>query len=77
VPDGGQSYALNRAFENSSGEIVGWLNADDGYADRRAVEWAVQEFCARPDLDALFGHTLLVNESKTVLQVRAAPPLHA
>lgn len=76
-PDEGQSDALNRAFESSSGEILGWLNADDGYADRPAVEWAVREFCARPDLDARFGHTLFVNESKTVLQVRAAPPLHA
>ena len=74
APDGGQSDALNRAFENSSGEIVGWLNADDGYADRRAVEWAVREFLARPEVDALFGHTLLVNESNTILQVRAAPP---
>jgi glycosyltransferase involved in cell wall biosynthesis len=77
APDGGQSDALNRAFENSSGEIVGWLNADDGYADRRAVEWAVREFHRRPDIDALFGHTLLVNESNTVLQVRAAPPFSA
>ena len=74
APDGGQSDALNRAFADSSGEIVGWLNADDGYADRRAVEWAVREFYARPDVDALFGHTLLVNESNTVLQVRATPP---
>jgi glycosyltransferase involved in cell wall biosynthesis len=73
-PDGGQSDALNSAFASSSGEIIGWLNADDGYADRRAVEWAARRFLARPDIDVLFGHTLLVNESNTVLQVRAAPP---
>lgn len=72
-PDDGQSDALNRAFALSSGEIVGWLNSDDGYADRRAVEWAVSHFAAHPDVDALYGKTLLVNEENVVLQVRDAP----
>jgi Glycosyl transferase family 2 len=71
--DDGQSDALNRAFAMSSGEIVGWLNSDDGYADRRAVEWAVGHFAAHPDVDVLYGETLLVNEDNVVLQVRAAP----
>lgn len=73
-PDAGQSDALNRAFALSSGEIIGWLNSDDGYADRRAVQWAVSHFAAHPDVDVLYGKTLLVNEEKLVLQVRAAPP---
>lgn len=72
-PDDGQSDALNRAFAASSGEIVGWLNSDDGYADRRAVEWAVRHFETHPELDVLYGETLLVNEANVVLQVRAAP----
>lgn len=72
-PDNGQSDALNRAFTASSGEIVGWLNSDDGYADRRAVEWAVDRLAAQPEIDALYGETLLVNEENVVLQVRSAP----
>lgn len=72
--DKGQSDALNKAFELSSGEIIGWLNADDGYADRRAVEWAVEQFDRYPNTDVVFGHTLLINEDNTVLQVRVTPP---
>jgi glycosyltransferase involved in cell wall biosynthesis len=71
--DEGQSDALNKAFALSSGEIVGWLNSDDGYADRRAVEWAVKQFAAHPDIDVLYGETLLVNEENVVLQIRAVP----
>src|ERR1700747_2568069 len=30
-PDRGQSNALNKGFRRASGEIIGWLNADDRY----------------------------------------------
>lgn len=73
-PDAGQADALNRAYALSSGEILGWLNSDDGYADRRAIQWAVDHFATHPDIDVLYGETLLVNEENLVLQVRAAPP---
>jgi glycosyltransferase involved in cell wall biosynthesis len=73
-PDGGQADALNKAFAASSGGIVGWLNSDDAYADRRAVERAVRLFEARPDVDVVFGHALLVNERDEVLQVLTAIP---
>ena len=39
-PDRGQSHALNKGFELATGEIFGWLNADDAY-EPRAVEEAV------------------------------------
>jgi glycosyltransferase involved in cell wall biosynthesis len=73
-PDGGQSDALNRAFAASSGKIIGWVNSDDGYADRRAIEWAVDYLAQHPETDVVYGHTLLINEENVVLQVRAAPP---
>src|SRR5690554_3815006 len=28
-PDQGQSHALNKGFARATGEVVGWLNADD------------------------------------------------
>jgi glycosyltransferase involved in cell wall biosynthesis len=31
-PDGGQYDAINRGFARTSGEIMGWLNADDAHA---------------------------------------------
>ncbi len=30
-PDSGQSAALNKGFRMATGEIIGWLNADDCY----------------------------------------------
>jgi glycosyltransferase involved in cell wall biosynthesis len=71
-PDRGQAHAVNEAFLASSGEIVGWINADDGYADRRAIEWVVDAFTARPGIDVLHAHALLVNEDNVVLQVLPA-----
>ena len=71
-PDRGQSHALNKALAASSGEIIGWVNSDDAYADRRAVEWAVESL--RDDVVAVFGHALLVNENNEVLQTLATLP---
>jgi glycosyltransferase involved in cell wall biosynthesis len=30
-PDGGQYHAINQGFARSTGEVLGWLNADDKY----------------------------------------------
>ena len=40
-PDGGQSHALNKGFALATGEILGWLNADDAY-EPGAVAAAVE-----------------------------------
>lgn len=73
-PDRGQSHALNKALAASSGEIIGWVNADDGYVDRRSVERVVECFTRHPEVDIVYGHSLLVGPSSTVLQVLWAPP---
>lgn len=73
-PDRGQSHALNKALAASSGEIVGWVNADDGYADRRSVERAVDCFARNPEVDVVYGHSLMVGPTNRVLQVLWAPP---
>lgn len=74
-PDNGQAHAVNKALELSRGSIVGWLNSDDAYADRRAVAWAVDAFERRPEVDVVFGHALLVNEDDLVLQLIWTPPI--
>lgn len=72
-PDRGQSHALNKALSMSQGEIIGWVNSDDAYADRRAVAWAV-EALGKSEAVAAFGHALLINETNEVLQVLASLP---
>ncbi|MGA1867623.1 MAG: glycosyltransferase family 2 protein [bacterium] len=40
-PDNGQSHAVNKGIEKSTGQIIGWINSDDVYypgAFRRIIE---------------------------------------
>lgn len=73
APDRGQSDALNKAFRRSTGEIIGWLNSDDAYVDRRSVEYAVKTFEANPDVGVVYGHGLLVSKSNQVMQFLWSP----
>ena len=41
-PDRGQSHALNKGFAVATGDVFGWLNADDAY-EPAAIESAVAE----------------------------------
>ena len=72
-PDRGQSHALNKAFEASRGEIIGWLNSDDAYFDRDAVASVVEVFVQRPDVDVVYGHAALVNADGLVQHVMWVP----
>lgn len=60
-PDGGQSDALNKGFRMSTGELVGWLNADEYYLP--GTFDAVAEFCMdNPATDIFYGDTIFVDE---------------
>ncbi len=59
--DSGQTDALVKGFRMSRGEYVGWLNADDMYFDKRALEWVANAFRAEPDVDVLYGDQVLVD----------------
>lgn len=73
-PDRGQSHALNKAFAESQGEIIGWLNSDDAYFSPAAVEETVRLFEQRPDVDVVYGHAALVNADGLILQMLWVPP---
>lgn len=74
--DRGQSHALNKAFERSRGEIIGWLNSDDAYFDERVVEDVVTCFTQRPDVDVVYGHSALVNGDGLILHMIWVPPFN-
>ena len=72
-PDDGQSHAINRAYARSSGEIIGWINSDDAYFSRDAVEQAVRIFERYPEVGVVYGHAALVNANGLLLHVIWAP----
>lgn len=71
--DRGQSHALNKAFAQSRGEIIGWLNSDDAYFSPTVVADAVRLFTERPEVDVVYGHAALVNPDGLILQMMWAP----
>ena len=72
-PDRGQSDALNKAFNASSGQIIGWLNSDDAYATRDAVAGAVEIFARWPTAGVVFGHAILVDSRGVVQRLLRVP----
>jgi len=75
-PDRGQSHALNKAFAESAGEIIGWINSDDAYFDSRVVEDVVRFFDRNPEVDVLYGHAASVNADGRILHYYWAPRFH-
>lgn len=73
--DRGQSHALNKAFGESKGEIIAWLNSDDTFADRRTLEWVVDAFQRWPEADVVYGHVLDTTDSDQIIRVTWCPPV--
>lgn len=59
-PDHGQSEALNKGFRMATGEILGWLNADDVYLPG-AVKRAVTFLREHPDTAAVYSDGLIID----------------
>ena len=76
-PDRGQADAINKAFADSGGDVVGWLNSDDAYFDRRAIARAVEILRRRPEVDLVYGHAALVGADNEVFQLLWAPTFSA
>lgn len=59
--DAGQSAAIAEGLSMGDGEVVAWINSDDYYpagAFRRVAEF----FTANPEVEAVYGDCLMVNE---------------
>lgn len=60
-PDVGQSQAINKGFRMSTGEIIGWLNADDELVPD--VLFIVSDFFSRhPEAHFVYGEALTIDE---------------
>ena len=60
-PDEGQSDAINKGFRRATGDIIGWLNADDYYLP--GVFEKVNENLSDTSVDALYANYKFVDEN--------------
>jgi glycosyltransferase involved in cell wall biosynthesis len=72
-PDQGQTHGLNKGFERSRGEIMGWLNSDDQLVPG-ALQRMAHFFSIRPDVDVVYGHRILINEDDMEIGRWTLPP---
>jgi glycosyltransferase involved in cell wall biosynthesis len=59
-PDSGQSNAVNRGMQATSGEVIGWLNSDDVYRPG-ALARVAEELATHPDVDVVYGDADLID----------------
>lgn len=59
-PDGGQAEGVDKGIRLTTGEIIGWLNADDVYAPG-AVRAAVEAFRVNTSAPAVYGDATFID----------------
>jgi len=52
-PDKGQADAINKGFSIAKGYILGWLNSDDIYVTKKAINMIVKSFEEYPKADVV------------------------
>jgi glycosyltransferase involved in cell wall biosynthesis len=72
-PDGGQTDALINGFTRATGDILGWLNADD-VLEPGALERVAQAFAADPGLAMVTAACLLIDSEGAITGAIAPPP---
>lgn len=73
APDGGQANAINLGFAGTSGEIMAYLNSDDILLPG-ALAYASRYLASHPDVDAVYGQRVLINERGEKIGVWVTPP---
>ena len=66
--DRGQSHALNKGFQRASGDIIGWLNADDVYQPR-AISRAVEFLQDNPEVSFVYSDCLELDEHDAFVRI--------
>jgi glycosyltransferase involved in cell wall biosynthesis len=66
--DKSQMNAINIGVENAKGDILCWLNSDDGYFDERVLEEVAGIFSKEPGVDVVYGRGWFVDPSGAKLK---------
>ncbi len=62
--DDGEAQALNKALRMATGDVIGWMNADDSYIDG-AFHKVMKVFESGQDVHCVYGKTLFINDEGT------------
>jgi len=68
-PDNGIYDALNKGIRMASGDVIGFLHADDIYADNSVIA-KVAEIMSKNNSDSCYGDLLYVNKNNTDRTIR-------
>lgn len=71
--DQGYADAINKGLQKSTGEILGWLNADDRYAKGTFIKIA-ETFRKHPDGIVVHGNRILIDQNGKVTGWSCLPP---
>lgn len=69
-PDGGIYDAMNKGISLARGDIIGFLNSDDFYANNQILSNVASLFSEDPRLDACYGDLIYTNQLDTSRIVR-------
>jgi len=72
-PDEGQAQAVNLGFRRVKGEVMAWLNSDD-FLLPGALQTVSRYFERHPEVDAAYGHRVLVDEQGSEIGRWCLPP---
>jgi glycosyltransferase involved in cell wall biosynthesis len=73
APDRGFSNGLNIGFEQTSGEIMAYLNSDDLLLPG-ALAYVAHYFLQHPDVDVVYGHRVIIDEYDAEVGRWVMPP---